>query len=177
MSDYFILQPDVRIPNVVKLKDIRKAVDVNYIKTNQLQFLDNEPVMVYVEKHGIYPDFINAPVPLISDKLKTLFDTMNIKNIFYKPICIGDINRMSQVVYWLIIPRQINCLSPKTEFDRDGSLKALHLDNLKIGKSKIFKIQGILEDLIILHKDVATAMQENSFGCEFRQIAIHHFNN
>lgn len=170
MADYFILGSDKRLSNLVEIKGINKVIDANYIKTNQIQFLDSNPIMLYIEGTSIYPDFIESTIPLISNELWTIFNGMNLKNVFYKPICLADVKKMSQVIYWIIIPPKIDCLSDESEFNRDGSIKTLKIEKEKIGNYKIFKIHGVQEDLIVIHKDIVNAMATNTCGCSFTKI-------
>ena len=52
------------------------------MKTNRLQFIEPDPVMFYIEDKGIYPDFIEEPLPLISNRFWTVLNEMKVKSIF-----------------------------------------------------------------------------------------------
>lgn len=170
MSDYYILKSDQRLSNAIEIKGANNAVNIDYIKTNQLQFIDSNPVMFHIEDNGLHPDFIETPLPLISNEFWIVFEELKLKNIFFKPVCLADIEKMTALIYWLIIPDKIDCLSNATEFNRDGSLKTLVINKEKVGFYKIFKVNGILEDFIIVDGDIVDAIDTNTYGCTFTKI-------
>jgi len=170
MADFYILKSDKRLSDAIEIKGAHKVINKEHIKTNSLQFLDSKPVMFHIEDKGVYPDFIEEPLPLVSNKVKTLFDEMNLKNIFYRIVCLVDLKKMTSQLYWLTIPDKINCLSDTSEFNRDGSIKTLRIEKEKVGYYKVFKINGILEDLIIVDEDIANIAAANFYGCIFSKI-------
>ncbi len=170
MSEYYILKGDERLANAIEIKGAKNVASIDYVKTNSLQFLNSKPVMLHIEDNGLWPDFIEKPLPLISNNLWTVFEQLKLKNIFFKPVCFADIKKMTSFIYWLIIPDKIDCLSSDTEFNRDGSLKTLKINKEKVGLYKIFKVNGILEDLIIIDEDIADAIDSNMYGCCFTKI-------
>ena len=69
-------------------------------------------------------------------------------------------------LYWLILPDKISCLSKNSEFYKNGTLKTLKIDREKAGYYKVFKVNGILEDYIIVDEDVVNAL-EIDYRCIF----------
>jgi hypothetical protein len=57
MKDYYILKSDKRISDAIRIKGTNKVINIDYVKTNRLQFIEPDPVMFYIEDKGIYPDF------------------------------------------------------------------------------------------------------------------------
>lgn len=170
MADYYILKSDKRLSDAIEIKGAHKVIDRDHIKTNSLQFIDPNPIMFHIEDKGIYPDFIEEPLPLISNKIWTIFDQLKLKNIFFKPVCLADVKKMTSHLYWLIIPDKIDCLSGSTEFNMDGSVKKLRIDREKVGYYKVFKVKGIWEDFIILDDDIVNTVGINIYGCAFLKI-------
>lgn len=169
MKDYYILKSDKRISDAIQIKGTNKVINIDYVKTNRLQFIEPDPVMFYIEDKGIYPDFIEEPLPLISNRFWTVLNEMKVKSIFFKPVCLTDVNKMTSHLYWLIVPDKINCLSKNSEFYKNGTLKTLKIDREKAGYYKVFKVNGILEDYIIVDEDVVNAL-EIDYRCIFTKV-------
>ena len=162
-----------KIDNVVEAKDVTKSIRLEYVRENGIQYLDTQPVQFYIKEkpNNIYPDFIEKPIPLISNKVKELFDELNIKSIFYKSVILADIKRMEQTLYWLVVPRKIDCMYDETIFNRDNSIQRLKIDSEKVGYYKVFKVNGIIEDYIIVDESVVNILGfGNFFGFEFEKI-------
>lgn len=158
--EYFIICQDQRVLNSVEPIGVAKAIDKNI----DTKITDEMPVQFYIKekKENEYVDYIEGQVPLISDKLKYIFEKFQ-EDTFLKPAVLADVKRMRQDLYWLMIPQSIDCLSPKTEFKKDGTLKRLVIDENKIGFTKIFKVEGILENFIILSLDLAESILRGDF--------------
>lgn len=174
MKKYYILENDKNLINIIEPKGITKSINPDYVKENKIQFINPDLEMFYIEhkSSNIYPDYIKKHLPFISDKLYCIFSGLNIKNIFYKPVVFSDVKKMRMDLYWLIIPRKINCLSDKTEFNVDGSVKKLVIDSSKIGCYKVFKVKDINEDFIIVDEDiVASLCGTNATGISYVKIS------
>lgn len=91
-----------------ELEELRR----NTIK-NRIQFIDKTPIEIEVgDSGGIeYPDCINEPLPLFSDRLKNILESNNIDNIFYKPIYLVDTLLEEKHLYWLASIPQIECFT------------------------------------------------------------------
>ena len=167
--NFYIMKAD-KVNNAVEPKDITKTIKLEYDRKNLIQYLDTQHVQIYINEKlsNIYPDFIEKPIPLISDKVKEFFDKLGIKSIFYKPVMLADIKRMKQTLYWLVVPRKIDCMSDETLFNRDDSVRRLKIDSERVGYYKVFKVNGILEDYIIVDESVVSILSlSNFFGLKF----------
>lgn len=158
--EYFIICQDKRVLNSVEPIGVSKAIDKNIDTKAE----DEMPVQFYIKekKENEYVDYIDGQAPLISDKLKYIFEKFQ-EDIFLKPAVLADIKRMKQDLYWIMIPQAVECLSPKAEFNKNGTLKKLVIDETKIGFTKIFKVDGILENLIIISLDLAESILRRDF--------------
>ena len=171
MKEYYYLEQDPKLAGVVRLKGLTAIAPPEHLRHQQLQFIDPNPGFCLVESGQVYPDFIPQPVPLISDRLWQKLQLLKVKQLFSKAICLLDQQRLTQRLYWLIIPRQIDCLDAKPEFNHDGSLKRLKLDQAKIGWAKLFKVEGLREELILLEQDLVSLLAWESFGVKFTKIS------
>jgi hypothetical protein len=121
--------------------------------------LDDQPLQFYIKEqaHPQYIDFIEHPLPLVTDKVKSLLEKYQ-PNSFFKPVILADLRRMRQEVYWLMIPPSISCLAAESVFNADGTLEQMVLDSGKIGRMRVFSIKGIMENYIIVRLDVAESL-------------------
>ncbi|WP_411680964.1 hypothetical protein [Clostridium thailandense] len=158
--EYFIICKDKRVLNSVEPIGVSKEIDKNI----DTKVEDEMPVQFYIKekKENEYVDYIDGQAPLISDNLKYIFEKFQ-EDIFLKPAVLADVKRMRQDLYWIMIPQAVECLSPKAKFNKDGTLKRLVIDETKIGFTKIFKVDGILENFIMISLDLAESILRRDF--------------
>lgn len=162
--EYFIISQDIAIPDPVQPVGILKVIDRDLIKPENIQKMDELAVQFEIKENSraVYVDFIESPVPLVSDRLKEILSRYE-ERIFFKPVLLADIRNTRQDVYWLLVPDSIECLSDKSEFNKNGTIKNLVLDERKVRFRKVFKVKGILENLIIIRLDVAESLLRREF--------------
>ena len=120
------------------------------------------------------PDFIldsRNNVPLISERLKKVFDSLEIKNLYYQRVKLERKTDNLSESYWLAVPPRIDCL------DRDKSIidtlwnkaEKVVIDPDKIGNYEIFKISGIVNNEIIVTDTIKAAVEKAGCtkGCIF----------
>ena len=173
--EYFIMRQDKRYTNCIEPLKMKESFDKHVVRRSAIQFIDlTTPQMFYIKAktENDYLDYLDSPFHLISDSLRQLF-MKHEKRLFYKPIVLADVERMRQDYYWMVFPEIINCLTAKSEFNRDRTLKTAFIDTKEVGYCKIFKIDGILEDLIVVDLDIADEILANDFcGIKFEKIYI-----
>ena len=172
--DYFILRQDPRLTNMVEPQGILNQIDKYAYKNDERQYFDKDAIACYVKEkpHNDYGDYLERPLPLVSDKLKYLLEEEE-PRCWYKPVACIDLKRIRQDVYWLMMPLKLDCLSKQTEFNKDGSVKRLVLEREKIGYCKIFRVAGIVEELVLLHLDLVEQILQGEFrGLKFEQVAL-----
>ena len=162
--DFYVISQDVRVLDSVEPIKVHQAFDMETIRRGRLQELDDWPVQLYIKEKetNSYVDFIEKPIPLISDKLKQVFEMYG-EDIFYKPVMLADVKNMKQSLYWLCIPKDIECLSYQSEFKMDGSLRKLVISEKKVNFHKIFRITEVLEYNVILNQAVAESILRRDF--------------
>ena len=115
-----------------------------------------------------FPDFIyHDGVPLISEKMKTFFERQKIDqdSILYKKIILKKSSIGKEEVYWLALPRRIDCLDyDKSDVDPvlEIANKIQIIKNL-VGRYKIFKLAGVTNLEIIITADFAEALKQQHF--------------
>lgn len=121
---------------------------------SEFQYLDHRELQVELEDTcgTEFPDLIMAEnyVPLISNKLKRMFDTWGIDNLYYKKMILKMSAYDIEETYWLALPPRIACLDPEEAFDEEFSacIRIVILSN-KVGNYDIFKLQKGNDEVII----------------------------
>jgi hypothetical protein len=170
--EYFILGQDKRITNAVKPIGVSELVAKTGFTTRNWGALDDLPTQVNIAQKDYqeYVDFIANPLPLISDKLKQLFQKFD-PDIFFKPVLLADQKQIRQNLYWLMVPQNCDCLSSDSEFHKNLTIKRLIIDSKKASGKWIFKIAGIMEAYIFVNLGVAESMLRRDFkGIEFKNV-------
>jgi hypothetical protein len=128
------------------------------VETNRRQLLewaesssctDEEFILqFYVSGDADYIDFIEHPVSIVSEQLKEIFDIYQ-SGLSWKLVVFADMQRMQQTRYWLVNPPSLMCLSPCSEYHRDGTLKKIILDEYAVENHKIFTVQDANHHIIV----------------------------
>ncbi len=115
--------------------------------SSEFQFLNKEPVEIELSNNIIHnwPDFIfDGVVPLISERLKDVFDEHGIDYLFFKKVLLKQSHRGVKELYWLALPARINCLNEsESVFDDGCAEEKVVINPTKIGRYDIFKISSI----------------------------------
>lgn len=160
-SDYIYLDDD-RVPDELK----------RGCRNSEFQFIDPEITVLTAdpESGNSLPDFIcdgRNDVPLISERMKSVFDSLNVRFIFYQRIRIIKNSDGLSENYWLAVPPRIDCLD--RDLDRDKSdidemwnkAKKIVIDRDKTGNCDIFKISGVVNNEIIISSRLKNALEKH----------------
>lgn len=170
MSDYYSVESDIDYweyvnPDYSGLSNILKTACM----TSEFQYITNDIIKLNsTENSGkIFPDFIYNPsvaVPIVSEKLKMLFDSFGIDNLLYRKILLNSKPTGLEKLYFLALPPRINCLDiENTSVDQYiGDVDNLKIDDYKIGYYDIFKISGITNNEIIISAKLFSYLSEKS---------------
>lgn len=172
--EYYIISQDERFINFAEPSGLSKIIDKDLVKNADLGALNTEPVMVYIKEkdESEFTDIIEKPVLLISDKIKQVFEMYG-RDEFYKPVMLGDPKHMETSLYHLIVPNKIECLSKSSEFNPDGTIKRLVLDESKLNCQHIFSVSGIRENFIIVDLDVVESIIRSDYlGIKLKKVDV-----
>ncbi|MEB9892339.1 serine protease, partial [Bacillus cereus] len=168
---YFIMSADDRIRGRVEPIGISEAVANEMSGEGLTHNLENINLQIPIKSQDSveYVDWIERPIPLVSDSLKQLL-TKIAPDVKVAPLVLADMKKLRQDVYWIIAPPRIDCLSLKTEFLKDGTLKRLVIDNRKASRP-IFQIKGIREKYTFVNLAVAESILRRSYsGIKLRKV-------
>ena len=154
--DYFLMCQDEKLSEAIQPMGVTKVIPQEFFGKREQIEADEVPLQVYLKDSfcPVYVDFIERPIPLISDKLKQVIERYQ-REVFFKPVVLGDQRRMTQEVYWWMSPPSLSCLSQQSEFHPNQTIRKLVLDADKITGYHIFRINGVMEKLIVV--DLALA--------------------
>ncbi|MGC5327306.1 serine protease [Brevibacillus sp. SYSU BS000544] len=158
--NYFMLTQDLRNPDAVEPVGVSQLLD----QERQDRHSAEEIVQIPVRKKGNqdFIDFIQCPQPLLSDRLKQTMIKFE-PRIKLRPLTLIDQSGGRQKTYWHMTPPKVNCLSERTEFHKDGSLKRLLIEEEKAARHRILQIDGIREPIVLVNLELAESLLRREF--------------
>lgn len=164
--EYFNIFWDNKVQNQIEpiglSKDLNKEIfdgisDIKKINEKITRFyLKDKPINLYV-------DYLDNSIPVVSERLKKMLAKFE-PTIFFIPVAFIDSRSMRQELYWGMIPKSFDCISEKSEFNKNGTLKKLVVDSVKMEHSpRVLKVSGAMEDIIIVDLCVAEALLRRDF--------------
>lgn len=169
---YFIMEEDKRIQNRIRFKDIESNVAYEFEDNELSQIQDISVLFMKGNCDSVYPDVIETPVFLVSDRLKVLLEPYD-SDVFYRRVALNQVEERKQKMYWLLLTEKIECLDEKTEYYPNGWNKRIVLNRKRIGTRRIFKVKGIMTPKILVHVDVAESIMRRDFdGISFHPVEL-----
>lgn len=170
---YFVLKQDRTLENAIKIEGFNNSQKMTLLKADEEKYKDCTNVPVNGDENSIYPDFIQAPVLLISDELHKLFKLYE-NTVVYKIAVFSDLKRMKQKVYRLVLPELLDALSDKAVYFKNGWIDKIVLDADKIGEYNIFQIKAGVDYYFIASLDVVESMLKRGLfvGIKFEEVEV-----
>ncbi|MCR5834293.1 MAG: hypothetical protein K6G55_06575 [Selenomonadaceae bacterium] len=163
------------------------SLDVNSFDENftdacyrsEFQYLDHQPIEVEISTEGglTFPDFLicGGCIPLVSEKLRRIFDSVHVDNLFYKPITL-TFNQLGYAEhYYLALPPRIDCLNREEsiiEIEENEyalpeelmkTITKIVVNPFKAGNYKIFKLPSFSSNTeIIITDELKKLLERNS---------------
>ncbi|AKF92343.1 hypothetical protein [Brevibacillus laterosporus] len=161
---YFILSQDNRLLDAVEPTGLTELLTKEMLTEEKVHLLDELVLQVPIQRreHVTYVDFIQRPIPLLSDRLKQLV-VKYVPKMLCKAVVLADREQMRQDLYWVFVPPRVNCLSDRAEFYQDNTIKRLILDQNKIGRRSYFQIDGIREEHLVVNLGLAESILHRDF--------------
>lgn len=159
---FFSIREDKEIKNRIRFKYIQSDT---YVGINEEEAKEaNDVTILFMEgdRDSIYPDVIESPVFLVSDRFKQLIEPFE-DSVIYKRVILSQIREERQAAYWLMIPRTLNCLSGASEYYPNGWAKRVEIDSEKAGPCRIFQVSLLPRPLFIINLDAAEAIMRREF--------------
>ena len=144
-------------------------------RKSEFQYLDKEVLRIEVSLEGgnEFPDFlyVNDCVPMISTKLRQLFEKEKIDNLYYKKIILSVEDFAIEEEYWLALPPRIDCVDPEC-IDKDlGIAIEINIIPERVGNYKIFKMVNIGNSDIVITRELKEVIEVGTFtGIKIQKI-------
>ncbi|QOS97240.1 serine protease [Brevibacterium sp. JNUCC-42] len=171
---YFILSQDNRLLDAVEPAGLTSLLTKEMLTEEKVHVLDELVLQVPIQQkeYVTYVDYIQRPIPLLSDRLKQLV-VKYVPKMMCKAVVLADREQMRQDLYWVFVPPSLACLSDQTEFYQDGTVKRLILDLDKIGRRTFFRIDGIREEHLVVNLGLAESILRRDFtGIQLQKIEL-----
>ncbi|AKG37430.1 hypothetical protein [Paenibacillus durus] len=110
-----------------------------------------------------YVDFIEYPVPFVSNRVKRTIEIFA-PMVRFVPGVFTDLPRRHQEVYWLVAAPQVDCLSDESEWHPDGRLRRLVLDAGRAGGQPFFQVNGPRERIWLINLALAEGLLRRDFN-------------
>ena len=161
---YFMMEEDKRIQNRIRFKDIESNVAYEFEDDELPLIQDISVLFMEGNKDSIYPDVIETPVFLVSDRLKRLLESYD-PAVFYRRVALNQVKEKKQRMYWLLLTEKTECLDERSEY--------IILERGAVGERRIFKVKGLMTPKILVHVDVAESIMRRDFdGILFRPVEV-----
>lgn len=122
------------------------------------------PLFVRSQSRQHYLDYMDRPLPLISDKMMRLIEKYAPK-IPVRSVVLIDREQTHQEPYWMIGPPVVDCLSDATEYHRDGRLAKLVIQPKGVSPAThLFKVGGLREDIVIVSLALAESLLRREYS-------------
>ena len=170
--EYFELGQNPCVKNPIQIFGLAK--DMYQLNKEEFQLLDDMMLGYYSgnpEEEII--EVVNDTCFLVSDTLKNLFGLY--ADISFKAIQILPKNEACTIypLYWLGYYEPVACIHKNSEFYTNNSVKKLVLKKDCIGENHIFKVDGILENKIIVSLAVAESILRRAcLGVGLKKIEV-----
>ena len=170
---YFVLKQDRNLENAIEIEDFNNSQKMTLLKEDEEKYKDCTNVPIKGNKNSVYPDLIQAPVLLISDKLHKLFKLYE-NTVVYKIAVFSDLESKKQKVYRLVLPELLDALSDKAVYFKNGWIDKIVLDADKIGDCNIFQIKAGVDYYFIVSLDVVESMLKRGLfvGIKFEEVEV-----
>lgn len=169
---YFVLKQDKNLENAIELEEFNNSQKMILLKEDEQSFKDTANVIVKGTEDSVYPDFIQAPVLLVSDELHNVFKWYE-DTLIYKIAVFTNLELKTQRVYRLVLTDIVEGLSEKTTYLKNGWVDKIVLDKEKIGDYNIFQIKAGVEYYFVVSLDVAESILKRGFiGTKFKEVEV-----
>ncbi|WP_110930196.1 hypothetical protein [Paenibacillus bouchesdurhonensis] len=140
----------------------------------RMESLEEEaPLFLAVQIHSqsVFPDFLEYPVPLVSGGIRALLEKYT-PGLEWRAAILTDLKQAKQEVYWVLRPPVEKCLSDRTEWYPDHTLKRLVLQYMK-DMPPIFQIADVMEPYLFINLALAESLLRRPFiGIRLERVEI-----
>ena len=130
------------VNTIAKPKSLDEAANVLRVQTNA---------------ETVYPDFLEKPLLLASNKFKVVAKLYN-PEYLYKSVVLTGKTKDEQKLYWNIDMPEIECISPESTYNHDGTLKHIVIDESATQGRGMFRVKNRRWSIYIIRLDMAESL-------------------
>lgn len=128
--------------NIANKRELKDKANILYVRDS---------------KKTEYTDFIEKPLLLVSAEFTTVV-RLNNKDYTYRSVVLTEEKSEAQRVYWNMAMPETNCLSPRSEYNHDGTLKRIVIREDAVQGRSMFKIKNIHWSVYVIRLDLAESV-------------------
>lgn len=124
---------------------------------------DKENILFVEENNGVsYTDFLEKPLLLVSDTFKIMANLYN-RDYVYRIVVLTE-KSGKQSVYWHIDMPEADCLSPRSEYNHDGTLKKIVMQESAAQGRSLLRIKNVHWSAYVIRLDLAESILRRELG-------------
>ncbi|MDR0286950.1 MAG: hypothetical protein LBI03_04475 [Clostridiales bacterium] len=170
--DYFIMHMDPRVSYAVKPTSVFGPLNLYMLTCEQIQKISITKVYnVNENSYNQYPDYLEETGLLVSEKLKQIMGKYQ-RNVIFKTVILIEKKKNRQEIYYFIAPPQIQCISPKSTYDRPEHVEKFVLDEEKVGDARIFCASNYGRRIFVRLDVAESILRRKPFGISFEKVTV-----
>ncbi len=135
---FFTIEQDKSLPDMIEFSDFDICGPRHIFHKKDAGRIRSSTALYLTEKSGeCAPDFIQSPIPMVSDTVKKVLDIYE-DGMIFKSVPIISMEREKILKYHTLLLDGMDMLSGKSEFYANGSVRRLVLDAAKVGEHHVF---------------------------------------
>lgn len=170
---FFTMEQDKDLSDRIEFRDFDICGPRHIFYKKDADAINDSTTLYLTEKSGeCAPDFIQSPIPLVSDTVKKVLD-MYEDDMVFKSVVIISKEREEILPYHTLLLDSADMLSGKTEFYPNGSVKRLVLDSQKIGEHHVFWLNDRrFRNPFVSLEIVESLLRRNVTGIVFQEVEV-----
>ena len=170
---FFTMEQDKMLQDMAKLRDFDICGPRHIFFRKDAAVIKPSTTLYFAADSGeALPDFIQSPIPLVSDMVKKVLDVYE-DDMIFRYVKLVDKSRGKIFLYHTLLLEEQEMLYDSTEYYPNGIVKSLVLDRKKIGEHKVFladtkKFRNPFVSLEI----VESILRRNPVGIIFREVEV-----
>ncbi|MCI9601523.1 MAG: hypothetical protein HFI17_13625 [Lachnospiraceae bacterium] len=170
---FFTMEQDKMLPDMIELRDFDIRGPRHVFQKKDAGMIHASTTLYLSEKSGeTAPDFIQSPVPLVSDMVKKVLDAYE-DDMIFRSVSLVDKERGKILLYHLLLLEEQDMLSEQTEYYPNGTIKRPVLDPGKIKEHKIFAQDGKrFRNPFVSLEIVESLLRRKPAGIIFREVEV-----
>lgn len=167
---YYEIKQDRKLRNLIEIEGFQGCPNLVLERDMAEQFRRCTTLYVKGTDASQYPDLIQSPVLMVSEKMYQVLKYYD-NDVIYKIVVLTDIKNKRQEIYRLMLPPIENVLSDKTTYNHNKLLDVIVISNKTDKKKKIFYVtEGVTHHLIVAQDVLESMLARDSIGILYKEL-------